>query len=69
MEPSSLTLASGESKLCTVKMQVGDRLPPGGHQQQELLAIANGNAAAASKLSLITVCELPHPYILHTPAR
>ena len=69
VEPAALLLAPGESKPCIVRVTVPDRIPPGGHEQQTLQAIANGDASAAEKLLFVTVSELPHPYILHTPAR
>jgi hypothetical protein len=69
VEPAALTLAAGETKTCTVRVPVPDRVPPGGHEEQVLQAVANGDAAAASTLSLTTVSELPHPYIMHTPKR
>jgi len=68
VEPESLQLAPGESRLIKVRVAVSDRVPPGGHETQVLQAIGNGDAAAATQLKFITTCELPHPYILHTPA-
>ena len=52
-----------------VRVAVSDRVPPGGHEQQVLQAIANGDAANAAQLKFITTREVPHPFILHTPAR
>ena len=69
VEPAALTLAPGETKTCTVRVPVPDRVPPGGHEQQVLQAIANGDAAAASTLSLTTASALAHPYVMHTPER
>jgi hypothetical protein len=69
VEPSSMTLAPGQSESCLLRVEVSSRVPPGGHEPQILQAIANGDAAAASTLSFITVSELPHPYIIHTPQR
>ena len=67
--PEVLDLAPGESKAVTVTVRVPDRMPPGGHEEQWLQAIGNGDAAEAAKLRFITTCELPHPYILHTAAQ
>jgi hypothetical protein len=69
VEPAALTLAPGESKPCTVRVSIPARVPPGGHEEQVLEAIANGEAAAASRLRFITVRELPHPYVMHTQLR
>ena len=69
VEPSALQLAPGESKPITVHVTVPDRVAPGGHENQVLQAIANGDADRAQKMTFITLRELPHPYILHTAAR
>jgi hypothetical protein len=68
VEPPALDLAPGESKACVVQVAVPDRIAPGGHEEQALQAIANGNGDKAATLTLITANALPHPYILHTPA-
>ncbi len=69
VEPAALTLAPGESRDCEVRVTVPDRVPPGGHEEQTLRAVANGDGATAATLTLTTTRELPHPYVLHTPAR
>jgi hypothetical protein len=69
VEPATLTLASGASAVCAVRVGVPEKIPPGGHEDQTLQAIANGDAATAATLAFTTAAELPHPYILHTPAR
>jgi hypothetical protein len=68
-DPTSVSLAPGEEKSVTVRVTVSDRVPPGGHEQQIVKAISNGDATSAQSVRLITTSELPHPYILHTPAR
>jgi hypothetical protein len=67
--PAALELAPGETKTGTVRVTVPDRVPPGGHEEQILQAIGNGDAANATQLKFITTRAMPHPYILHTPAR
>jgi len=67
--PATLQLAPGETKPATLRVKVSERVPPGGHEEQVLQAIANGDASTAAKLSFVTVSELPHPYLLHTPKR
>ena len=69
VEPAALSLAPGESRTCAVRVPVPEKIPPGGHEEQTLQAVADGDAATASTLVLTTTAELPHPYILHTPAR
>jgi hypothetical protein len=68
VEPSELQLAPGESRPVKLRVKVTERVPPGGHEEQVLQAIANGDAAVA-KLTFVTTSELPHPYVLHTAAR
>lgn len=68
IEPAEFDLAPGETRTVKLTVKVSDRVPPGGHEDQVLQAIGNGDAAEASRLKFITTSELPHPYILHTPA-
>ena len=69
IEPASFQLAPGETRMVRLRVGNSDRVPPGGHEDQVLQAIANGDAAAAAKLKFTTTSALPHPYILHTAAR
>lgn len=69
VDPASLSLGPGETREVKVRVQVPERVPPGGHESQVLQAIANGEAARAAQLKFITTAEVPHPYILHTWAR
>ena len=69
VEPSAFDLSPGESRLVKLIVQVSDRIPPGGHEEQVLQAIGNGAAANAEQLKFITTSELPHPYIMHTAAQ
>ncbi|MGB8353073.1 MAG: hypothetical protein WCD79_04230, partial [Chthoniobacteraceae bacterium] len=68
-EPAVLQLGPGESGACKVSVKVAAQVPPEGHEQQVLQAIANGDAGKAATLTFITARELPHPYIMHTPER
>lgn len=68
IEPVNISLPPRGSATATVKVALGDRVPPGGHEEQLILATANGDASG-QKLSFITTSELPHPYILHTASR
>lgn len=69
VEPRQVELAPGQRQAVRVRVRVSDRVAPGGNEKQVVQAIANGQADRAEQLTLITVRQLPHPYILHTPAR
>ena len=68
VEPASLALAPGESKPCLVCVTVPARIAPGGHEEQVLQAIANGDGNKAATLYFITAHGLPHPNLIHTAA-
>jgi len=68
VEPATLNLAPGESQPCRVSVQIPGNIPPGGHEQEQLQAIANGQAANAATLDFVTAVQVPHPYIMHTRA-
>ncbi len=69
IELASLTLAPGETAEIKVNVAVPDRIPAGGHESQTILAIANGQADAAAKLTFITAVPVDSPSILLTAAR
>jgi len=69
VEPESFELAPGEIRSVKVRVEISDRVPPGGHEEQILQAIGNGDAANAAQLKFITTSEVPHPYVMHTAAR
>jgi hypothetical protein len=69
IEPNTLQLAPGESRTARLTVKISDRVPPGGHEEQVLQAIANGDAATAARVKFITTSEVPRPFILHTAAR
>ena len=68
VEPATLTLAPGESRPVRVRVHISDRVPPGGHEEQILQAIANGDGATAAKLKFITAGAVPHPFLMHPAA-
>ncbi|XHR27582.1 MAG: hypothetical protein ACFUZC_16755 [Chthoniobacteraceae bacterium] len=69
VEPSTLRLAPGETWICTVIVRLPGNIPPGGHESQTLLALPNGDGTKTASIAFTTACEVPHPYVLHTPAR
>jgi hypothetical protein len=69
VEPATFQLAPGECRNVRVRVGLSDRIPPRGHEAQLLQAVGNGDAAGASQLKLVTTCQVPAPFILHTAAR
>ncbi|BCU78152.1 hypothetical protein llg_28670 [Luteolibacter sp. LG18] len=69
VEPATLRLQPNETRACTVTVAVPAGLPPGAHEKQVIRATPDGDAALASRLTFITGCQVPSPYILHTPTR
>ncbi|MBW8865261.1 MAG: hypothetical protein JF609_10145, partial [Verrucomicrobia bacterium] len=69
VEPDSLQLAPGESRHIKVRVQISGRVPPGGHEEQVLQAIGNGDASHANQIRFVTTSEVSHPFLLHTSAR
>ncbi|MDG2383021.1 MAG: hypothetical protein P8N76_15240 [Pirellulaceae bacterium] len=67
VEPPYLELNAGETKSCNFIVNVTDRVPPGGRERQQIVALANGSLGG--NIEFITACHLPHPYLVHTPAR
>jgi hypothetical protein len=65
-EPATLQLKPGQWAKCVVNVQVPAKgIAEGGHETQQLNALANG-IPVANSLNLITARALPHPYLLHT---
>ena len=69
VSPATLELMPGETKSAIMRVSFNDQVAPGGNEQQVLRAIPNGDAGASTTLAFTTARALPHPYILHTPAR
>tara|TARA_B100001063_G_scaffold99040_1_gene92579 strand:- start:3565 stop:7158 length:3594 start_codon:yes stop_codon:yes gene_type:complete len=67
VEPDELTLESGETKAVTIRVNVTDRVPPGGRERQKIIALANGQLGG--EIEFITARKLSHPYLVHTPER
>ncbi len=64
--PAMLELAPKESKRCTVKMTVVDKLPKGGQERRILIATPN-DPYKTDEIELVTVRLLPHPNMLVDP--
>lgn len=62
--PEKLALNPGETRSCHVKVDLTDRIPPGGRERQRVVAIANGSLGG--QIEFITGRRLPHPYLNRT---
>ncbi|HEU5103252.1 MAG TPA: hypothetical protein VFU22_29730, partial [Roseiflexaceae bacterium] len=69
VEPRQVLLAPVEQQHVTLRVQIPIQVPPGGHERQLLRAIPNGDGSRAATLECVTAAAVPHPYLLHTPAR
>lgn len=67
ISPSHVTLSPWEAKEISVRVAVPQRIAPGGHEIQKLMVIPDGRGEFAEEITLITLRELPHPYIKLVP--
>lgn len=67
--PAKVLLQPGEARTVTVRVQVADNIPQGGHERQVLQAIPNGNAALAAKIEFTTGSEIIGPHVLFNARR
>ncbi len=65
--PEQLTLEPGETKSAAIRVNITDRVPPGGRERQKIVALANGHLGG--EIEFISARKLPHPYLVHTPER
>ncbi|QUL53413.1 hypothetical protein KDC22_23900 [Paenibacillus tritici] len=68
IRPEAFVLQPGKVQEITVEVEVPDRVAPGGHEVQKLTLLPGGRGEWAEELMLITLRELPHPYIKHSNA-
>ncbi len=66
VEPSAVELAPGEVQACRVNVALPSTLPEGVREKQVLLAVPNGDGAAAEKIELITAAAVPFPNVVFT---
>jgi hypothetical protein len=66
IKPSSVELAPGEVKKCTLEVFVPANLPKATREKQIIKAVSNGNGATAESLEFISAVEVPFPYMVHT---
>ena len=57
--PDRILLKPGETQSCTVRVGVTDRVPPGGRERQNIIALANGSLGG--ELEFITGPKAPPP--------
>jgi hypothetical protein len=65
--PDRVMLAPGERRACVVRVSIPGRIPAGGHEQQVIRVIANGDGARSSTVTFTTASALTIPSIVHTP--
>ncbi len=63
-----LTLKPWERTTVTLSVEINDLVALGGRELRKVTVIPDGRGDLKEELSLITVRELPHPYLLHTEA-
>ncbi|KRE69608.1 hypothetical protein [Paenibacillus sp. Soil750] len=63
--PSRFILEPNEKQEVTAKVNVHERMVPGGHEATVLRFIAGGDSGSAVHVELITMRSLQHPYIYH----
>lgn len=68
LEPRQLLLGPGEAEEARLRVRVHAGIAPGGHEQQMIYAVPNGDANFVKKLTFITGRTLPRPYMMHTEA-
>ncbi len=66
VEPAVVELAPGEVQICSIEVDVPAALPQGVREKQVLLAIPNGDGAAAEKIEYTTAVAVPFPNIVFT---
>lgn len=67
VDPEEYVLEPWETKEIIVQVEVPERVAPGGHEIQKLTIVPDGRGEHAERLTLVTLRELPHPYIKHMP--
>lgn len=64
LEDRYLTLEPYEEKTFLVKVNMNERLVPGGYEKQRIIAIPEGNGREAQEITFTTARYLPHPNLL-----
>ncbi|VGO11784.1 hypothetical protein PDESU_00330 [Pontiella desulfatans] len=68
LSENELILQPWETKKVTLSVQMNDLVAPGGRELRKVTVVPDGRGDLKEELALITVRELPHPYLLHTEA-
>ncbi|MDF7825462.1 hypothetical protein P4B35_15655 [Pontiellaceae bacterium B12227] len=66
LSENQLVLQPLESKTVRLTVTMNELVAPGGREIRKVTLIPDGRGDLKEELSLITVRELPHPYLLHT---
>ncbi|MDF7799250.1 hypothetical protein P4C99_07225 [Pontiellaceae bacterium B1224] len=57
-----------ETKTILLSVQMNDLVAPGGRESRKVTVVPDGRGDLKDELTLISIRELPHPYLLHTDA-
>ncbi len=68
LSETELRLGPWESQTLELSVLMNDLVAPGGRELRKVTVIPDGRGDLKEELSLITVRELPHPYLTHTEA-
>ncbi|WP_372796801.1 hypothetical protein [Pontiella sp.] len=68
LSETELSLQPWETKNVTLSVRMNELVAPGGRELRKITAIPDGRGDLKEELSVITVRELPHPYLMHTEA-
>ena len=55
-----------EEKICYMKVQMNDKIVPGGFEKHVINVLPNGDGSQGQTLEFYSVRHLPHPYIANT---
>jgi hypothetical protein len=69
VEPTILTLNSGEQRECKLTVSIHEGLPAGNREHQKVQAIINGKTNETDQIEFVTAVRLPSPNILLTETR
>lgn len=68
LSETQLVLAPWERKQVSLRVEMNDRVAPGGRESRKVSVIPDGRGDLREELRIITVRYFPHPYLLHTEA-
>lgn len=66
LSETTLSLEPWEHKTVSLSVEMNKLVAPGGREARKVSVIPDGRGDLKDELKLITVRELPHPYLIHT---